>query len=64
MLRLFNENSLETYSKYHNYNVPNMSKGIIFYTLLSGICGKWTWETIYFYLIRIFSSNDKWITFV
>ena len=29
MLRLFNENSLETYSKYHNYNVPNMSKGII-----------------------------------
>jgi hypothetical protein len=38
-----------------------MSKGILF---LLGICEKSTYETIYFYLIRIFSSNDKWITFV
>ena len=61
MLRLFNENSLETYSKHHNYNVHNISNET---TKLLGICGKSTWETIYFYLIRIFSSNDKWITFV
>ena len=40
-----------------------MSKGIILLYFIISNMWKSTWETIYFFLIRIFSSNDKWITF-